>query len=88
MLHPLSIGFEMTRAGFFGMHWTLTTATSRFWKSMTEEGNTLLTLHNDSIEELTGGLTMLAQMHRVMRNHEKAEQMETIRNTIDAQYYS
>jgi hypothetical protein len=55
---------------------------------MTEEGNTLLTLHNDSIEELTGGLTMLAQMLRVMRKYEKAEKMETIRDTIDAQYYS
>lgn len=49
------------------------------------EGNTQLTLHNESIERLTGWLTMFAQVSRAMRMHEQAEKMETIRNTIYAQ---
>lgn len=52
------------------------------------EGNTQFVLHNDSVEFLTGMLTMLAQILRVMRQHEDAERVETIRNTMQCQFYS
>lgn len=51
------------------------------------EGNTQLTLHNESIDFLTSTLTKFAQVARAMRQHDEAEKMETIRNTIQAQYH-
>lgn len=49
------------------------------------EGNTQITLHNESIEFLTSTLTKFAQVARAMRLHEEADRMEVIRNTIQAQ---
>jgi hypothetical protein len=51
------------------------------------EGNTQLTLHNDSIEFLIDALTKFAQVSRAMKQHEQAERIEMIRNTIQSQFY-
>lgn len=52
-----------------------------------KEGNTQLTLHNESVDKLTGWLTMFVQVSRAMRMHKQAEKMETVRNTIQAQFH-
>lgn len=52
---------------------------------MTEE-NLSFVLHNESVDDLASYLTEFAQMQRVVRNHEKAERAETIRNTLYAQH--
>jgi len=51
-----------------------------------EEQNINLTLHGESVEDLTAFLTEFSQIQRVVRNHEKAETAETIRNTIYSQH--
>ena len=50
------------------------------------KGNSQFVLHNESISEVASMLTEYAQIQRVMRNHERAEKAETIRNTIYAQH--
>lgn len=49
-------------------------------------GNSQFVLHNEKIEDIASMLTEYAQIQRVMRNHERAEDAETIRNTIYAQH--
>lgn len=51
------------------------------------EGNTELTLNNESIDLLTVWLTMFAQVSRAMRMQDQATKMEEIRNTIQSQFY-
>lgn len=50
-------------------------------------GNTKFVLHNESVEILQGALTAYAHVLRAVRQQEKACKIETIRNTIDVQYY-
>jgi hypothetical protein len=50
------------------------------------EGNLSFVLHNESFDDLASMLTEYAQMKRVVRQHEEAEQAETIRNTLYAQH--
>lgn len=48
--------------------------------------NKKITLNEDSLEFLASSLTAYAHICRTMRQHEKAERAETVRNTIYAQH--
>jgi hypothetical protein len=52
---------------------------------MTEEGNTSFVLHNDSFKDLAGDLTELAQIKRAVGDHEEANRIEMMRNTLYSQ---
>ncbi len=51
-----------------------------------EEQNLGLTLHGDTLDDLAAFLTEYAQIQRVVRNHDKANRAEVIRNTIYSQH--
>jgi hypothetical protein len=50
-----------------------------------EHGNLSFQLHVESTKELGSMLTEFAQMQRVVGNHGRAKEAETIRNTIYSQ---
>ena len=51
------------------------------------EGNTKFVMHNDSAEKLIGWMTMFAQVFRAMQMHEKADDLEVIRNNMQMQFH-
>jgi len=50
--------------------------------------DTQFQLREESVDKLTGFLTMLAQMMRAMRQHDEAAEVEEIRKEIQTQFYS
>jgi hypothetical protein len=50
--------------------------------------NTQFNLREESVDKLTGFLTMLAQMLRATRQHDEAAEVEAIRKEIQTQFYS